>query len=98
MILLSGTLTSLEKQQVLDQAAVSGNNYHLDKCDPKGLSQTAPLEEEGEREEGQRYWIPKRESQFPITTGDLTMILSGTLRMTRMNEPVTTSPTAFLRV
>jgi hypothetical protein len=62
MILLSQTLTSLEKQQVLDQAAAAGNNYHLDKCGPVGLSQTGPLEEEGEWEERQRHWIPKRES------------------------------------
>jgi hypothetical protein len=26
--------------------------------------------EEGKGEERQRYWIPKRESQFPIPTGD----------------------------
>jgi hypothetical protein len=28
----------------------------------------------------------------------LDIILNGTLRMTRMNEPITTSSTAFLRV
>jgi hypothetical protein len=48
MLLLSKTLTSLEKQQVLDQAAKARDDYHLDKCDPTGLSQTRPLEGEGE--------------------------------------------------
>jgi hypothetical protein len=49
----------------------SGDNYHLDKCGPTGLSQTGPLgEEEREGEERQRHWIPKREPQFPIPTGD----------------------------
>jgi hypothetical protein len=42
MILLSQTLTSLEKQQVPYQAAVAGDDYRLDKCDPTGLSQTGP--------------------------------------------------------
>jgi hypothetical protein len=46
MLLLSQTLTSLEKQQELDQAAAVGDDYHLDKCDPTGLSQSGPLEEE----------------------------------------------------
>jgi hypothetical protein len=63
MILLSQTLTSLEKQWVLDQAAAAGDDYHLDKCGPTGLAQTGHLEEkEGEGEEGQRHWIPKRGS------------------------------------
>jgi hypothetical protein len=31
MLLLSQTLTSLEKQWVLDQAVTAGNNYYLDK-------------------------------------------------------------------
>jgi hypothetical protein len=62
MLLLSQTLTSLEKQQVLDQAAKTGDDYHLDKSDPTGLSQIGPSqEEEGEGEERQRHWIPKRE-------------------------------------
>jgi hypothetical protein len=60
MILLSQTLTTLEKQEVLDQAVAAGDDYHLDKCGPIGLSQTRPLEEEGEGEQG--HWIPKRES------------------------------------
>jgi hypothetical protein len=71
MILLSQTLTSLEKQQVLDQAVTAGENYHLDKSGPTGLSQTGPSqEEEGEGDERQRHWIPKREPQFPIPTRD----------------------------
>jgi hypothetical protein len=62
MLLLAQTLTSLEKQWVLDQAVKAGDNYHLDKCDSTGLSQTAPSqEEEGVGEERQRHWIPKRE-------------------------------------
>jgi hypothetical protein len=36
MLWLSKMLTSLEKQQVLDQAAELGDNYHLDKCGPTG--------------------------------------------------------------
>jgi hypothetical protein len=71
MLLLSQTLTSLEKQWVLDQAVKAGDNYHLDKCGPTGLSQTGPTQEEdGEGEERQRYWIHKREPRFPIPTGD----------------------------
>jgi hypothetical protein len=38
MLLLSQTLTSLEKQWVLDQAVTAGDNYHLDKSSPAGLS------------------------------------------------------------
>jgi hypothetical protein len=34
MLLLSQTLTSLEKQQVLDQAVTAGDDYHLDKKQP----------------------------------------------------------------
>jgi hypothetical protein len=70
MLLLSQTPTSLEKQQVVGQAVKAGDNYHLDKCDPTGLSQTGPSQEEGEGEETQRHWISKREPQFPIPTGD----------------------------
>jgi hypothetical protein len=71
MLLLSQTLTSLEKQQVLDQAVTAADNYHLDRSRPTGLSQSGPSqEEEGEGEERQRYWIPKREPQFPILIGD----------------------------
>jgi hypothetical protein len=63
MLLLSQTLTSLEKQWVLDQTVTAGDNYHLDKSSPKGLSQTRPSqEEEGEGEETQRHWIPGRET------------------------------------
>jgi hypothetical protein len=70
MLLLSETLTSLEKQWVLDQAVTAGDNYHLDKSSPTGLSQTGPLQEEMGGEERQRHWIPKREPRFPIPTGD----------------------------
>jgi hypothetical protein len=72
MLLLSQTLTSLEKQRVLDQAVIAGDNYHLDKSGHTGLTQTGPSqeEEEGEGEERQRHWIPRREPQFPIPTGD----------------------------
>jgi hypothetical protein len=61
MLLLSQTLTSLEKQWVLDQAITAG----------AGLSPTGPSqEEEGEGEKRQRHWIPRREPRFPIPTGD----------------------------
>jgi hypothetical protein len=67
MLLLSQTLTSLEKQQVLDQAAAAGDDYHLEKFGPTALSQTGPLkEEEREGEERQGHWILKGnpDSQF----------------------------------
>jgi hypothetical protein len=71
MLLLSQTFTSLEKQWVLDQAVTARDNYQLDKSGSTALSCTGPsLEEEGEGEERQRHWIPKREPQFPIPTGD----------------------------
>jgi hypothetical protein len=56
MLLLSQTLTSLEKQRVLDQAVTAADNYHLDKSGSTGLSQTGPSqeEEEGESEERQK--------------------------------------------
>jgi hypothetical protein len=40
MLLLSQTLTSLEKQQILDQAIEAGNDYHLAKS-LSGQSQIA---------------------------------------------------------
>jgi hypothetical protein len=72
MLLLSQTLTALETQRVLGQAVKAGDNYHLDKCGPTGLSLTglSQVEEEGKGEERQRHWLPKREPQFPIPTGD----------------------------
>jgi hypothetical protein len=65
--LLSQTLTSLEKHLILDQAVTAGD---LDKSGPTGLSPTGPSQEEEEGEERQRHWIPRREPQFPIPTGD----------------------------
>jgi hypothetical protein len=70
MLLLSQTLTSLEKQQVLDQAVTAGDNYHLDKSSPTTALSGPSQEEEGEGEERQRHLIPRREPQFPIPTGD----------------------------
>jgi hypothetical protein len=71
MLLLSQTLTSLEKQRVLDQAVIAGDNYHLDKSSSTALSQTGPSqEEEWEGEKRQRHWIVQREYQFPSPTGD----------------------------
>jgi hypothetical protein len=46
MLLLSQNLISLEKQRVLDQAVIAGENYHLDKSSPTALSQTGPSQEE----------------------------------------------------
>jgi hypothetical protein len=67
-----------------------------------GLSQTQPLKEEegvGKKERDTGYLKENPDSQFPQETRQcLDMILSGTLRMTRMSGPVTTSCTAFLRV
>jgi hypothetical protein len=71
MLLLSQTLTSLNKQQILHQAVTTGEDYHLDTCGPTSLSRTGPSqEEEREGEERQRHWIPKKEPQFTIPTGD----------------------------
>jgi hypothetical protein len=102
MLLLSQTLTALEKQQVLDQAVKAGDDYHLDKSSPTALSQIgSSQEEEGEGEERQRHWIPKREPQFPIPTGDQAVLRydpKWDLKMTRMNGIVTISSTAFFRV
>jgi hypothetical protein len=56
MLLLSQTLTTLEKQWVLDQVVMAGDNYHLDKSGPTGLSQTGPSQEDkGEGEQSQRH-------------------------------------------
>jgi hypothetical protein len=102
MLLLSQTITSLEKQQVLDQAVIAGDDYHLDKCGSTGLSCTGPSQEEdGEGKERQRHWIPKREPEFSILAGDQAVPRydpKWTLKMTRMKGPVTTASTAFLRV
>jgi hypothetical protein len=66
VLLLSQTLTSLEKQQVLDQAVAAGDSYHLDKSSPTGLSQTGPSQEEERKgEERQRHWIPKKGTLIP---------------------------------
>jgi hypothetical protein len=46
MLLLSQTLTALEKQWILAQAAKVGDDYHLDKCGPTSLSQAGPSQEE----------------------------------------------------
>jgi hypothetical protein len=51
MLLLSQTLTALEKHQVLHQAAKAGNDSLLAKCGPSGLSQTGLSQEEEKGEE-----------------------------------------------
>jgi hypothetical protein len=56
MLLQDQTLTSLERQRVLDQATQAGNDYHLQKSSVK----PAPLEGEAEVPESQLW--PK---QFP---------------------------------
>jgi hypothetical protein len=99
MLLLSQTLTSLEKQRVLDQAVTAGDNYHLDKSGPTALSQTGPSqEEEGEGEERQDigYLKGNLDSQFQQEIRQcLGMTLSGTLKMTRMNGVIIISSMAF---
>jgi hypothetical protein len=98
MILLSQTLTSLEKQQVPYQAAAAGDDYRLDKHDPTGLSQAGPPKEE-KKDKDTGYLKGNPNSNFqPEIRQCLGMILSGILKMTRMNGPVTMSSTAFLRV
>jgi hypothetical protein len=42
MIRFSQSLASLEKQQVLDQAAATGDDYHLDKCGPMAYLSPGP--------------------------------------------------------
>jgi hypothetical protein len=67
MLLLSQTLTPLEKQWVLEQAVTAGDNYHLDKSSPTGLSQTGPSQEEegeGEKNKGIGYLKGNLNSQF----------------------------------
>jgi hypothetical protein len=101
MLLLSQTLTSLEKLWVLEQAVTAGDNYHLDKSGPKGLSHTGPSqEEEGEGEERDTGYLEgSLDSQFQQEIRQcLGMTLSGILKMTRMNGAITISSTAFLRV
>jgi hypothetical protein len=102
MLLLSQTLISLEKQWVLDQATAAGDDYHLDKCGPTGLSHIGPLEEEEGREKKDKatgYLKGNPDSQFQQEIRQyLGMILSGTLKMTRKNGPLTTLSIAFLRV
>jgi hypothetical protein len=71
MLLLSQTLTSLEKQRVLDQAVTAGDIYHLDKSSPTGLShRRRRRRRRKKKEERQRHWIARREPQFLIPTGD----------------------------
>lgn len=64
MLLLSETLTSLDKQRIVDQAVEAGNNYHLAKSkSPSGQSQiAAPLDGEQSR--------MRSEARIPIPTGD----------------------------
>jgi hypothetical protein len=97
--LLSQTLTSLEKQQVLDQAVTAGDNYHLDKSGPTTALSGPSQEEEGEGEEKDiGYLKVNLDSQFQQEIRQcLGMTLSGTLKMARMNGVVTISSTAFLR-
>jgi hypothetical protein len=99
--MLSQTLTYLEKQWVLAQAAAAGDNYHLDKCGLTGLSQFGPEKEEREGEESQRHWIPKRVPQSPIQTGDQAMPMYDPKWEPENDKDewtITTSSTAFLRV
>jgi hypothetical protein len=101
MLLLSQTLTSLEKQPVLDQAVTAGDNYHLDKSSPTGLPPTGPSQERRGREKKDKdigYLEGSLNSQFQQEIRQcLVMTLSGTLKMTRMNGAVTISSTAFLK-
>jgi hypothetical protein len=102
MLLLSQALTSLEKQQVLDQTVTARDNYHLDKCEPTVLSQTGPHRRRRGREKkvkGFGHLEGNLNSQFQQEIRQcLDMTLSGTLKMTRMNGAITFSSSAFLRV
>jgi hypothetical protein len=96
--LLSDIFTSLEKQQVLDQAVASADDYHLGKCDPVGLSEIQPLEKEGKEDGDTGHLKVNPDSQFWQGIKQcLEVILIGTLRAKRMNGSITTSSTAFLR-
>jgi hypothetical protein len=89
MLLLSQTLTSLEKQWVLDQAVKAGDNYHLDKVALQACLRLGPHRRRREREKkdkGIGYLKGNLNSHFQQEIRQcLGMILSGTLKMTRMN-------------
>jgi hypothetical protein len=88
---------------VLDQALKAGDNYHLDKCGPTGLTQTQLSQEEKEgrekKDKDTGYLIRNLNSQFQQEIRQcLGMTLSVTLKMTRMNGAITILSTTFLRV
>jgi hypothetical protein len=70
MLLLSQTLTSLEKQQVLKQTVTAGDNYHLKAALQAYLRLGPHRRRRRGRGKKDKDWIPRREPQFPIATGD----------------------------
>jgi hypothetical protein len=62
MLLLSQTLTSLEKQQILYQAVEARNNYHLAKSSSLQSQIAAPMDGEQSR--------MRSEARIPISMGD----------------------------
>jgi hypothetical protein len=102
MLLLSQTLTSLEKQWILDQAVTPGDNYHLDKAALLAcvrLGSRRRMRGREKKDKGIGYLKRNLDSQFQQEIRQyLGMTLSGTLKMTEMNGVITISSTAFLRV
>jgi hypothetical protein len=90
MLLLSQIFTSLERHWVRDQVVTAGDNYHLDKSSPTGLSRLGPHRRRRGREKKDKdtgYGKGNLDSQFQQEIRQcLVMTLSGTMKMTRVES------------
>jgi hypothetical protein len=102
MLLLCQTLTTLKKQQVLDQAVTAGDNYHYIKVALQSCLRLGPHRRGREREKKDKdtgYLEGNLNSRFKQEIRQcLGMILSRILKITRMNGIITFSSTAFLSI
>jgi hypothetical protein len=91
MLLLSQTLTALEKQWVLGQAVKAGDNYHLETCGPhrRRMGREKKVKDTEYLKENLNSQFQQEIRQY------LAMTLSGTLKITRMNGVIIISSTAF---